>query len=107
MNKTLLSIIVLIAISECIGQSCLRRLFEDPSKTHLYITAVIFYSIICYLLFLSYRYKGMGLINVLWSGISVLVIVSTGVILFNEKITKLDIFGIFLILSGIYCILIE
>jgi multidrug transporter EmrE-like cation transporter len=104
---TLLFIILLISISECIGQSCLKKLFDEPSKTHLYLIAVIFYSIICYLLILSYNYKGMGLINVIWSGLSVLVIVSTGVLFFNEKITNLDKIGIFLVLLGILCILYE
>lgn len=104
---TLLFIILLISISECIGQSCLKKLFENPSKTHLYLVAVVFYSIVCYLLFLSYKYKGMGIVNVLWSGLSVLVIVSTGVIYFNEKITNLDKLGILLILIGIACISYE
>jgi multidrug transporter EmrE-like cation transporter len=49
----------------------------------------------------------MGLINVMWSGLSVLVIVSTGVLFFNEKITNLDRIGIFLVLLGILCILYE
>jgi len=106
-STTLLIIILLISISECLGQSCLKTLYNEPKKYHLYFTAVIFYSIVCYLLFLSYSYKGMGLVNVLWSGLSILIILSTGALFFNETITKLDMVGVIFIILGIVCILWE
>ncbi len=56
---------------------------------------------------MSYKYKGMGIVNVLWSGISVLTVISTGIIFFNEKITKLDWIGIIFIILGIFFILYE
>jgi multidrug transporter EmrE-like cation transporter len=56
---------------------------------------------------MSYQYKGMGIVNVLWSGLSVLIIVSTGVIFFEETITWLDKIGIALILMGIGCVVSE
>jgi multidrug transporter EmrE-like cation transporter len=106
-NYLLLGLIILIAISECAGQSCLKSLYANPSRTYLYFLAVLFYGIVCLLLVLSYKYKGMGLINVLWSGLSVLTIVSVGVIFYHEKLTSLDMFGIALILVGLACVLIE
>jgi len=104
---TFILIILLISISECLGQSCLKSLFNEPKKYYLYFIAVIFYSIVCYLLFLSYKYKSMGLVNVLWSGISVLLILSIGSIFFNETVTRLDILGVILVILGIMCILGE
>lgn len=103
----LLLIILLISASECIGQSCLKKFFQEPDKIHLFIIAILFYSLICYLLVLSYKYKGIGLVNVIWSGISVLLMVSIGVIMFHEKITNLDIIGIILIVVGIMCVMKE
>ena len=103
----LLSLIILIALAECIGQSCLRSFYNDPSKTGLVLLGVVFYSIVCVLLVMSYKYKGMGLVNVLWSGLSVLVIVSTGMLFFNEKVTRLDWLGIALIIAGIGAVLYE
>jgi multidrug transporter EmrE-like cation transporter len=104
---SLLLLILAISISECIGQSCLKKYNLDPEKTYLYISGVIFYSIVCALLVMSYKYKGMGLINVLWSGLSVLVIVSTGILFFNESITFLDKVGILLIITGIVYVILE
>ncbi len=105
--SSLLMIIVLISLSECIGQSCLKKLFSEPTRRHLFIVAVVFYSLVCYLLVMSYKYKGMGIVNVLWSGMSILLIVSIGVIFYNEKLTPLDIAGILLIFAGIACVVWE
>lgn len=97
----LLGIIVAISILECFGQSCLLSYQKNPSKWLLFLSGVLFYGVVCFLLVLSYQYKGLGLINVLWSGISVLVIVSVGMIFFHEKITPMDWLGVLLVLVGI------
>ena len=98
---SLIGILVLISLLECVGQSCLLTYHKNPSKWLLFLTGVLFYGIVCLLLVLSYKYKGMGIINVLWSGISVLVIVSVGMLFFHEKITPMDWVGVLLVLAGI------
>lgn len=98
---TLFLIVIAISISECIGQSCLKKYHKAPEQTYLYVAGVLFYSIVCALLVMSYKYKGMGLVNVLWSGLSVLVILSTGVLFFDETITHMDMLGALMIVSGI------
>ncbi len=102
-----LGLIILISISECLGQSCLRYFEKNPSKTILFFTGVLFYSVVCFLLVLSYKYKGMGIVNVLWSGISVLVILSVGILFFHEKITTMDKWGILFIIIGILLVMGE
>lgn len=97
----LLLLVIAISISECLGQSCLKRYHTAPDKTYLYIAGVLFYTIVCALLVMSYKYKGMGLVNVLWSGLSVLVILSTSMLFFDESITRLDMIGAAMIVSGI------
>ena len=106
-NKTLILLILLISVFECMGQSCLKRLFSNPGERHLYIFAVIFYSAVCFLLLMSYRYKSMGLTNILWSGMSVIVIVSTGMVFFGETVTRMDVAGILLILMGMALVFAE
>jgi multidrug transporter EmrE-like cation transporter len=103
----LLGLVVLISISECLGQSCLKSFYGDQSRKYLYFLGVLFYSFVCLLLVFSYKYKGMGLVNVLWSGISVLTVVSVGAIYFDETVTPMDIFGILLILTGIGFVVYE
>lgn len=93
-------IILMISLSECLGQSCLKKLFKEPSKTHLFLVAVVFYALVCYLLVLSYQYKGMGIVNVLWSGMSVLLMVSVGLLFYKEELSSNEISGIILIIIG-------
>ncbi len=107
MVSTLVILIVLISLFECFGQNCLKRLFINPDQKHLYFFAVLFYSVVCYLLVMSYRYKSMGLTNLLWSGMSVIVVVTTGMLFYGERLSRLDIFGILLILLGMACVVIE
>jgi multidrug transporter EmrE-like cation transporter len=107
-NSLYLVLVVLgIVIAECIGQSCLKTLFNNPDKTHLYFAGVLSYSVVCYLLIQSYRYKSMGLVNVLWSGLSVLAVLAAGALFFHEKITTMDMIGVALILTGIVFIVAE
>lgn len=103
----LLGIVTLISLSECAGQGCLKSFYAEPSKTYLYLLGIAFYAIVCTLLVMSYRYTSMGLINVLWSGVSVLVIVSAGMLFFNETITRLDAIGVAMILVGMSLVLWE
>ena len=103
----LLGIILLIVILECLGQMCLKSYFNNPGKIHLYFIAIVFYAMVCLMLVLSYKYRGMGIINVLWSGISVLAVASAGAIFFHERLTRLDMIGIVCILVGIGCVLWE
>lgn len=103
----LLVIVLLISICELLGQSCLKYLHNNGNKQHFYIFAVLFYSIVCYLLLQSYKYKGMGIINVIWSGLSILVILSSSIAFFGEKITTMDKIGIFFVIVGVFLILFE
>ena len=100
-KPALLLLVLAIAISECLGQSCLKTYHKAPEKTHLYIAGVLFYTIVCALLVMSYKYKGMGLINIIWSGLSVLLILTTGILFFDESITLMDMIGVGMIVSGI------
>jgi multidrug transporter EmrE-like cation transporter len=103
----LIIIIILISLCETLGQSCLKFFDKNNHRFEFYLLGIIFYALVCFLLVMSYKYRGMGIINVLWSGISILLIMSSGIIFFGEKITTMDKIGIILIISGIVFILSE
>ena len=103
----LVFLVLLISLSECLGQTCLKKYSLTPTSHWLYWLGVSFYALVCLLLVFSYKYRGMGLINVLWSGLSVLTIVSVGLIFFDETVTRLDWLGIALVITGIGCIVWE
>lgn len=103
----LVFIVLLIAIAECLGQVCLKTLFHNPKQYYLYFTALLFYSIVCYLILMSYHYHSMGIVNLLWAGTSTVLVLLIGWLVFNEQHTKLSIFGIGLVIAGIFCIMLE
>jgi multidrug transporter EmrE-like cation transporter len=107
-NYVLLSIVFLIAFFELIAQSSVKY-FHKTEKTQYsyYFIAILSYCVIAYLLTLSYDHKGMGITNLLWSGITIIVILIAGMILYDEKLSNYDIMGLCLILSGTGFILYE
>ena len=105
MNSTLAIVLFVLAISvsECVAHCCLKKYNMDERKKHLYFTAIAFYTIVCAMLVLSYKYNGLGIINIMWSGLSAL----TGSVFFGVSLKALHKFGILLILLGITCVLYE
>ncbi len=106
-SSFLLVIIVLISVCELCGQSCLKYFNLNKDKPHYYAFGLLFYSIVCYLLLKSYQYKGMGIVNMLWSGISVLVVLTGGYLFFGEEITNMDKLGVLFIMLGTVLVLYE
>lgn len=104
MLNNILVIIILISIFECIAQGCLKKYFQKKNNLYLFGIGVICYTVVCYLLVQSYGFKSMGMVNCLWSGVSILFIVWIGYAFFNEKIAVQDIVGIVLIIIGIWFI---
>ena len=42
---------------------------------------------------MAYDHKGMGIINLLWSGISIILILITSIVIYKEELTMYDIYG--------------
>jgi len=100
-------IVLSIAIIESLGQLCIKIIHNDPEKYHFYFITVILYSLVCFLLYTSYSHMGMGSINILWCGMSAVVVFASGIMFFCEKHTNLDLLGILLVITGTVCILWE
>jgi len=94
-------LVLLIAITEACGQIALKKC-RIENKMEFFGLAIFCYIIVCLLLYKTYAYKEMGMVNVIWSGMSVLVIVTTSVILFNENLNYWDFLGIALIMLGMF-----
>lgn len=94
--------IVFITISEAIAQVCIKTSHSNNMPYLLYF-GIMFYGIVCILLMNCYKngYK-MGQVNLIWSCISIVSIISVGYFVFNEKIYAHDIMAIILAISAIY-----
>lgn len=94
-------IILLIVICETTAISCIKRFHNQTRSIQYFLLAIIMYSMVCFLLHRSFYLKdSMGMVNVIWSGISVLAVALTGILLFKEKIHLHDIFAGLLITTG-------
>ena len=103
MNRYIILLLLILSISICemIGQSCLKYYKKNDTKSHFCLYAIVFYIVVCYLLLKTYDYEGMGLVNVLWSGISILVILFAGYMFFDETVTWMDKLGVVFVILGI------
>ncbi len=64
------------------------------------IVGIGFYFCMDLFLLQSLRFEGMGIVNTIASSFSVVLVVITGMILFGEKISGIQIMGIIFVLSG-------
>ncbi len=70
----------------------------------LFFIGILCYILVCLCLLKCFKIKNMGTIASIWSGISIILMVLIGSLLFDEKLYMKDIFGIILIIIGIYLI---
>jgi multidrug transporter EmrE-like cation transporter len=108
MNNTqfYLLLVCVIVLFESIAQYHIKQSKINNNMFYILI-AIASYSIICLLLHKCYDFMGMGITNFVWSVVSIVSILLIGTIIFDEKLTKYDILGVLLAVSGLYLIFIK
>ena len=92
--------ILFILVSETIALSFLKQYALSQHWMYL-VGGLAFYSLVSLFLTQSFRYEGMGMVNVLWSACSVILVVVAGVVLFGEKISVVESLGIIMVIMGV------
>ena len=105
-NHFYLLLICVIVLFESIAQYHIKQSKVNNNMLYILI-AIASYSIICLLLHKCYDFMGMGITNFVWSIISIISILTIGVIAFDENITQNDILGVLLAISGLYLIFVK
>lgn len=93
-------IVFLILLTETTAMSFLKE-YSETSSTLALLIGIACYMVVSLLLIRSFRYEGMGIVNVLWSAFSVIFVVAVGIFLFGETISKIEAVGIAFVLSGV------
>lgn len=96
----LIVIILLIVVFETSAIACTKQ-YHLSGDVAFIIVAVTCYTVVCFLLSESFKYKSMGITNVIWSGLSVFAVAMAGVLLFREEFHLHDLIAAALITSGI------
>lgn len=92
-----------VAFFEAIGQSLIAYAHKKKSVAYV-ILAMVSYCFVTLFLYIANHYKGVGMVNALWSGMSIILMIAIGRFFFAEKIKPGEWIGIGLILSGILLI---
>ena len=99
----ILLLVVVIVCIENMSQYFLKNYTIDK-KLHFFIYGVILYAIIAYILTLTFKYEKMVIVNILWGGVSALLLTAMAYVLFDEKLTIREIIGILVIFAGIFIV---
>ncbi len=93
-------LVLFIILSEAIGMSFLKKYYLTKRIVYL-LLGFLGYASISFFLVQSYKYEGIGIVNVLWSAISVLLITFIGHFCFKELITRREMAGMGLVIAGV------
>lgn len=99
-NKMVYLLVIGILISETIALSFLKE-YAVNANILFYGLGLLFYIVVTMLLVKSFKYEGMGVVNVLWSAFSIMFVVGAGIIFFKEKIHLVEILGVLMVLGGV------
>lgn len=102
-NSSLFVILIAIVTIEAAAQYFAKKSYVSKEQKYLFY-AFVLYGTTAILLYKSYRYSSMGLVNVMWNGLSTVTIILVGMYFFDERLNKYDYIGIVLTLVGIYLI---
>jgi multidrug transporter EmrE-like cation transporter len=101
----LIPIILFVVLFESIAQFHIRKGRELESQLYTLI-GLVSYCVVGLLLFKCYEFEGVGMVNLIWSVLSIVSMTAIGYMFFDEEINKYDLLGIGLCLTGMYFIFI-
>lgn len=93
-------LLIFIVLSEATAQFCLRKCKKEQ-KFHLFLLGVFFYSLVCLGLLNMYSMKEIGIVNFMWSCMSIITVLIIGVIVFHEQINRYDFIGLIFVFFGL------
>lgn len=92
--------VLLILIAETTALSFLKKFSVDSNYAY-FAVGIFFYTLVAIFLVKTFKYEGMGLVNVLWSAFSVIFVVAAGMLFFKESFSYVEAFAMVMILSGV------
>lgn len=96
-----LAIVLGISALEACGQACIKKA-RTQEILFWAIVGGLFYMGVVALLFISYKYEGMGHVNLLWSCISIILAISVGYFVFGEPMNQYTWVAFFFAICTVY-----
>ncbi|HTK59987.1 MAG TPA: SMR family transporter [Candidatus Baltobacteraceae bacterium] len=82
-----------IVVSEALAYFALKH-YSLERNPLMFALGVLCYAIVCYCLVRTFAYKDIGIVNVIWSIVSVVAIISVGVAFFHESVSWKEAAGV-------------
>ena len=92
--------IAIVLLCETTAISLLREYFVSSRILHFFLGCIA-YCLVSLLLVRTFTFADMGIINIIWSVFSMLIVECVGVFEFHEHITRMEVVGIVFVISGI------
>lgn len=102
-TTNLIMIIVILSIFEIIVFYSLKK-YADTKKKYFFLLAILSYVIIAYMLSYSFTNNKMAIVNSLWNGISMFLIILLGYVIFKQSLKANEIVAIIFIMIAIMLI---
>ena len=93
-------LVIGILLAETIALSFLKE-YSVSANFLFYLLGLLFYVGVTVLLVQSFKYEGMGVVNVLWSAFPIMFVLIAGIIIFKEKIHLVELLGVIMVLGGV------
>lgn len=93
-----ITLILIIVICEACAQSCANMYKHTDKEVYLFVGGLM-YLLVVYFLSRAHKHAKMGVVNAIWSGLSVVTIASIGALVFNQKLAadQIGMMGVVLI----------
>lgn len=98
-NSILIGLLLFIVLSEACAQYFIKQC-KKTQQWHFYLIAVFFYGLVCLGLYNMYDYKDIGVVNLMWSCMSIITFILVGIVFFHESVNIYDIIGIGFVFIG-------
>jgi len=99
-KSSLFLLVFCILIAETTGLAMLKEHALTGNMLHL-AAGLGLYFVINILVAISMKYEDMGIINILWSSFSVILVVVTGMVFFEETLDVKHVIGIAFVIAGV------
>jgi multidrug transporter EmrE-like cation transporter len=106
----LIFLIVCISLASTFGESMIKLSYTEKDKKikiKAFILGISSFILISSLLLLSFKYKTVGMINVLWAAFAIIFTYVAGMIIWKEDVDNFDILATICVIAGTYFILIK
>ncbi|XWV26910.1 hypothetical protein QJ857_gp0140 [Tupanvirus soda lake] len=105
-NTIIIIVLILLSIIEIFVFVSLKQ-YNETKRNFYFISAIIFYVLIAYLLVYSFNYEHMAIVNAFWNGISIISISLIGYYFFQEALTINEITAMILVVIAIIIVAID